>query len=74
MCKESILLGVLNFVFGFGVIYFFWYVADKSQEVKGLFDYYAATFGDAIFLTGIIVCGWYFIKINKAEISHCIHR
>lgn len=69
LCIKSIVAGILNILLGFGVMLFFWMFGDKTQEIKGLFSYYAATIGDAIFLTGLIVFGWYFINANKKDFS-----
>lgn len=61
----SICLTVLNLTFGFGVMFIFWIIMKANQNLKGLFDFYAATIGDGIFLSAFLGTGCYYILSNK---------
>lgn len=65
---KSIFAGIVNAILGFGVMCIFWQFSDKSSGLKGLFDYYAATIGDAVFLSILIGTGWYYIESNRDKV------
>lgn len=74
LLMESFIVGSLNLLFGFGAMYFLWKYTNVFFDVNGFFDYYAAVFGDGIFLTGVIGFGWYFIKINEIGLSARVEK
>ncbi len=69
LLKKSIIPAIVNLVLGFGGMCIFWCFAEKRADLKGLFDYYAAVFGDALFLTVLIGAGCYFISANEQIVS-----
>lgn len=54
--KNSLLVGVLNFIFGFVVMYIFSLNITIKPGLKTFFDYYAATIGDAFFFVNFNRC------------------
>lgn len=69
LLKKSIIPAIANLVLGFGAMYIFWCFDERREGLKGLFDYYAAVFGDALFLTMLIGAGCYFISANEQIVS-----
>lgn len=54
-------------VMGLGVLEVFWIFSDKNTDLLGLYDYYAATIGDGLFLPVFAGAGFYYCKINKIK-------
>lgn len=65
----SITKSLIICLLGFGVLNIFWLNMTHNPEMKGLYDYYAATLGDGVFLPVVVGAGSYFVDVNKV-ISH----
>lgn len=63
--RDSIIIFWLIFAIGFGILNLFWLNYPNYNKLRGLYDYYAATIGDAFFIPCLISSGYYFCNINK---------
>lgn len=59
---------------GFGVLNIFWLTMTHNPEIKGLYDYYAATLGDGVFLPIVVGAGSYFVDVNKVNTHYKYHN
>lgn len=66
--SKAIIMGMLaagiTFISGFGIIYLMWINIGTMDNLPGLFDYRAATYGDAVCLPLLIGTMTAFIKMN----------
>jgi hypothetical protein len=67
--KHSVILALLNLVLGFGVLWIMSVVCTYDHGLSGLFDYYAATIGDGLFLSLFIGAGYYYGQIVELHSS-----
>lgn len=67
--KTSVILGMILALFimvsGFGMMLFLWNTISYPKDLLGLFDYKAATWGDAICLPIMCFCLVAFIHYNN---------
>jgi hypothetical protein len=71
--KHSVILAFLNLVLGFGVLWLMSIVCTYDHGLPGLFDYYAATIGDGLFLSLFIGAGYYYgqtVKLYSSDKEH----
>lgn len=66
--KKSVGVAIANFILGFGVMFLFWNIMEVPSELNGLFHYYAATIGDAVFLSIFVGAGIYYCQCGKGKI------
>lgn len=71
---NSIARALIICLLGFGVLNIFWLTMNHDSELKGLYDYYAATLGDGVFLPIVVGAGSYFINLNKATSCYKYHK